>query len=86
MPPLPALYGPRPGRRTPTPPDEMLVIEPPPLPSMCGTVYLVSRNALVTEPRMMSSHSVRVSSWSGLKLTFTSAVGAALFTSVVIGP
>ena len=54
--------------------------------SMCGTVYLVSRNALVTEPRMMSSHSVSVSSCRGLKLTFTSAVGAALFTSVVMGP
>src|SRR6185312_15259268 len=48
--------------------------------------YFDVQNMLVRVPRTMSSHSWVDSSVTGLKLTLTSAVGAALLMRVVIGP
>src|SRR6185312_5376355 len=85
-PPFAALYADRPGTPNTAPPEEMLTIDPPPASSMCGIAYFDVQNMLVRVPRTMSSHSWVDSSVTGLKLTLTSAVGAALLMRVVIGP
>ena len=85
-PPFAALYADRPGTPNTAPPEEMFTIDPPPASIMWGIAYFDVQNMLVSVPRRMSSHSGVVSSSTGLMLTFTNAVGAALLISVVIGP
>src|SRR5438034_844869 len=86
MPPFAALYADRPGTPNTDPPEEMFTIEPPPASIMYGTAYFDTQNALVRVPRTMPSHSSVVISRMGFMVTFTSAVGAALLTRVVMGP